>query len=264
MGSHDLKGKTAVITGGSKGMGRAFAEALHQAGVRVALLARASTELEQAVAALASDAIGIACDIAEPVSVKAAFEQVGRRFGQIDIVVNNAAISSLMKVEAATDGQIQREIAINLAGPIYCTREAIPYLRETQGDLVFISSESVRLPYPYLGIYAATKGGLETFSAAMRSELRDDGIRVTTLRAGGVKGGNLTVPWDPQITAEFRAVIQRTGHAAFTGRHASKEAMAEALLSVLSLDRDVNVDLIEVRASAAPPREVSGSPEKRS
>ena len=250
MGSRDLNGRVAVVTGGSKGMGRAFAEALHEHGVKVALLARASRALDDAAAALGADALGVACDVGDPVSVNNAFARVGERYGQIDIVVNNAAISSLMKVEGATDEAIGRELAVNLAGPIYCTREAIPYLRRTEGDLVFISSESVRLPYPFLGIYAATKGGLEIFSTAMRGELRDCGIRVTTLRAGGVKGGGLTTPWDPAVTAEFRATIERTGHAAFTGRHASKEAMAEALLGVLTLDRDVNVDMIEVRASA--------------
>ena len=251
MGSRKLDGRVAVVTGASKGMGRAFATALCRHGARVVLMARGSPELESAAAALGSSAVAIACDVGNADNVRGAFLRAVDRFGGIDILVNNAAMSSLIKVENASDAAIQREIAVNLMGPIYCTREAIPHLRRGQGDLVFISSESVRLPYPYLGIYAATKGGLEVFSAAMRAELRDCGIRVTTLRAGGVSGGQLSKGWDPLVAAEFRATIARTGHAALTGGSASPAAMAEALLGILTLDRDINVDLIEVRASAA-------------
>jgi short-subunit dehydrogenase len=128
-------------------------------------------------------------------------------------------------------------------------RSAIPHLRRSRGHILSISSESVRLPFPYLSVYAATKGGLEVLSAAIRDEVRADGIRVTVLRSGSVSGSTGGRDWDPEITQTFFATIQQTGHAAFTGDAATPESMAKALVSVLCLPEDVNVDFLEVRAS---------------
>ena len=105
------------------------------------------------------------------------------------------------------------------------------------------------MPYPFLSVYAATKGGLETLMAAMREELREDGIRVTTLRAGAVDGGTGGKDWDPVVKQRFFETIIRTGHAAFSGQPASPESMAEALVRILSMSSDINIDMIEVRAA---------------
>ncbi|MGK2911448.1 MAG: SDR family oxidoreductase [Sphingobium sp.] len=244
-----LEGKVAVVTGASKGMGRMFVSHLIDHGAQVAVLARQSTALDEAGGAYGKKAAAFVCDVADPDSVRTAFDRVAARFGRIDILINNAARTTLTRFETATDAQIAGELGVNLAGPIYCTRAVIPYLRKAGGgDVIFISSESVRMPYPFLGLYAATKGGVETLAAAMRTELREDQIRVTVLRSGGVEGSSLGVDWPEETKAQFFETIQRTGHAAFTGEHASQESIAQALLSVLTLPRDVNVDIIEVRA----------------
>ena len=162
---------------------------------------------------------------------------------------NNAALCLLHRIEEATDEDAQREVATNLLGPLWCARAAIPYMRTAgRGDIVNISSESVRLPFPYLTLYAATKAGLETFSEGLRSEVRGYGIRVTVLRSGNVAGGEIARNWDDDHRAQFFETIQKTGHAAFAGQAISPETTARALINALSLPAEANVDMIEVRA----------------
>ena len=247
-----LKGKVVVVTGASKGMGRAFAAALVREGAQVAALARASAALDSLPGDLGEAVSPIACDMGDGSAVRTAIEQAATRFGRIDALVNNAAITTLMKVETASDAEIGREVAVNLLGPTYASSAAIPHLRAAGGgDLVFISSESVRMPYPYLSLYAATKGGLESLAMGLRSELRDQGTRVTVLRSGAVSSGsNLSEGWPQDRRDAFFADLMRFGHAHFTGTPAAPTSMAHALLAVLSLPRDVNVDLIEARARA--------------
>lgn len=243
--------RVVMVTGGSRGMGRVFVDALVAAGHLVACLARASPELDAVAEQHGASVLTLPGDVGVAADVDGAVQATIERFGRLDVLVNNAAIFHPFRVEAASVAQVEAHVAVNLLGPIWCIRAAIPHLRRSGGQIVSVSSESVRMPFPYLGVYAATKGGLEVLSAAMRDELREDGIRVTVLRAGSVSGGSGSREWDPQTTTAFYETIQRTGHAGFTGTAASPQSMAEALLSVLSLPPDVNVDLIEVRGAAS-------------
>jgi NAD(P)-dependent dehydrogenase (short-subunit alcohol dehydrogenase family) len=230
-------------------MGRHFIAALVAAGAKVACFARPSAEFDTLEAEFGPHVAAIACDVASCAEVERATAETAARFGRIDFLVNNAAIFHPFLLEDATPEQIERHVAINLTGPIWCMRSAIPHLRRTRGHIISISSESVRLPFPYLSVYAATKGGLEVLSAAIRDEVREDGIRVTVLRSGSVSGSSGAQAWDPQTTRNFFATIQRTGHAAFTGEAATPQSMAKALICVLSLPEDVNADFLELRAA---------------
>jgi NADP-dependent 3-hydroxy acid dehydrogenase YdfG len=144
-------------------------------------------------------------------------------------------------------------VAINLMGPIFTCREAIPLMRESlHADIINVSSESAKLPWPFLSIYASTKAALETFTAGLRSEVRADLIRVTALRAGYVTGGELARNWSEEAMADFFRVTMDTGHAKMAGvGGVSPQTMAEALIAILTLPRDVDVDLIELRPTAA-------------
>jgi len=244
-----LSGKVAVVTGASRGIGRRISQALVAEGARVALFARSLAQLELVQQELGDASLAVVCDVADPASVRDAFAATLQHFGRIDILVNNAGICQLQKVENARDEDLRRELDINLLGPILCSREVIPHLRAAGGgDIVNVSSESTRLPFPYLTVYAATKGGLETFSAGLRSELRPDRIRVTVLRAGNTDESGITKEWPEDTVKDFLKAIEKSGHAGFTGLPASPVSLALALVNVLSLPRDVNVDLIEVRA----------------
>jgi NAD(P)-dependent dehydrogenase (short-subunit alcohol dehydrogenase family) len=202
-----------------------------------------------AFAASCPEALTLPCDVKKPADVRRAFERVAERLGPPDILVNNAALCLLHRIEEMTDADAEREVATNLLGPLWCARAAIPHMRSAgRGDIVNISSESVRLPFPFLSLYAATKAGLETLSEGLRGEVRGDGIRVTVLRSGSVSGGEIGRNWPDDRKARFFETIQKSGHAAFAGQAISPETTARALVNVLALPPEANVDLIEVRA----------------
>lgn len=244
-----MDGKAGIVTGASKGMGRHFVAGLVAQGARVACLARPSDELRGLTAEFGARVAAIACDVSDPAAVNGAVAEAAAHFGSIDFLVNNAALYEPFLLEKARDDQVTGHFGVNMLGAIWCIRACIPHLRRARGHIVSISSESVRMPYPYLSVYAATKGGLEVLSAALREELRPDGIRVTLLRSGSVAGSTGSAGWDPVVAGEFFATITKSGHAAFSGDPAQPESMTQALIATLNLPSDVNVDLIEVRAA---------------
>lgn len=247
-----LKGKVVVVTGASRGLGRALAQTLHAAGATVVPMARPSADLDAVQALLGEDALDLPCDLADPAAVRAAMKRVGEHYGRIDTVVHNAAVASLLTLEEATAADIQREFAVNLIGPANATSAAVPYLRQAGGgDLVFISSESVRMPYPYMSLYVASKAGLESLAAGLRSELRPQGTRVSVLRIGGLDNGTIGGQWDQKRADEFAAACTAGGYFHFTGKLFSVNSVAETLLAILSLPRDVNLDIVEARGAAA-------------
>lgn len=244
-----LAGKVAVVTGASKGMGRHFVAALVAAGAQVACLARASAELDSLAADFGKTIEAIACDVSDPQSADAAITRTVERFGRIDVLVNNAAVFEPFAFDQGSDEVIRRHVDINLLGIAWMTRAAIPHLRATQGQIVSISSESVRLPFPMLALYAATKAAVEALSQGLRDEFRSDGIRVTVLRSGSVSGGSGGAGWSAETAQAFYSKILATGHAAMSGSPALPQSMAAALIATLTLPRDVSADLIEVRAA---------------
>ncbi|PQM27755.1 hypothetical protein CVO77_04100 [Sphingopyxis lindanitolerans] len=244
-----LAGKVAVVTGGTKGMGRHFVDALIMEGARVAVLARASPQAQALAREYRDDVLVLDCDVTESDTVDRAVAEVAAHFGGVDILVNNAAIFEPFLLERATDDQVMRHIAVNILGPIWCTRACIPHLRVARGQVVTVSSESVRMPFPFLTVYAATKAAVETLSRGLRDELRADGIRVAVLRSGSVASGPGDRNWDPDVTAAFFDTISKSGHAAFAGEAADPRTMAQALIAMLALPADVTLDLVEARAT---------------
>ncbi|MET0361228.1 MAG: SDR family oxidoreductase [Sphingobium sp.] len=251
-----LEGKVAVVTGGSKGMGSRFVDVLVEAGAKVAVFARASAEADELVARHDGAVVAFDCDVSDAAAVARSVEATVAQFGRLDILVNNAAIFHPFLLEEARDSQVESHVGINLLGPIWCIRAAIPHLRASRGQVVNISSESVRMPFPFLTVYAATKAALEVLTQGLRDELRESGIRLSVLRSGSVAGSTGGAQWDPGIGPRFFETIQRTGHAAFTGHSVEPETMAKTLLAMLTLPEDVCLDLVEARA-AAPANETS-------
>ncbi|MCK9541416.1 MAG: SDR family oxidoreductase [Novosphingobium sp.] len=248
-----LKGRKAVVTGASRGMGRHFAAALIREGAQVGLMARASESLEATAAELGASALPVACDIADPDSVRGAFAAVEQAFGGLDILVNNAGMSIVGTTETFSDSDIHQQIAVNFTGTIYTCRSALPLLRQSaEPHIVNISSESVKAPYPLLSLYAASKAGLENYTRALRKELRDDGIRVTILRSGYVDGSEMSRNWtDPEKQKQFVDTCIEWGNLRETGKTpAPPDAMADALVDLLALRRELNVDLLELRPLA--------------
>ncbi len=244
-----LDGKVAIVTGGSKGMGRHFVQALVDEGAKVGCLARQSAELDNVQLALGDAVLAVPCDVSSSADVDAAVAAIVTKFGRLDIIVNNAGIFHPFLIETATDAQVRQHIGLNIEGVMWLSRAAIPHLRKTQGQIVSITSESVRHPFPMLSVYAATKAAVETFSEALRDEIRSDNIRVSVLRSGSVAGGSGSAGWPAGAAEAFYKKIVETGHAHMAGEAASPESMAKALLSIVTLPPDVSADLIEVRSA---------------
>ncbi len=187
----DLTGKAAIVTGGSKGIGRAIAEALVQVGVDVCISARKRSEIDETVASLASlkqgRVTGIVGDVRDHSQVKAVFERTISQFGGVDILINNAGIGTFAKVEEMAPDDFRAVLETNLFGVYYCCHEAIPLMKQRGGGYIInISSLAGTNAHPQMAAYNASKFGLNGFSEALMQEVRHDGIKVSYIMPGSV------------------------------------------------------------------------------
>jgi 3-oxoacyl-[acyl-carrier protein] reductase len=188
----ELNGRVAIVTGGTKGIGRAIAEALVRAGVKVSVSARREADIEKTVFALNSiggegGAAGFACDVRDFEQVRALFARTVARFGGIDILINNAGIGVFKTVDSMTAAEFQAVLETNLFGVFYCAHEAIPLLRSRGGGYIInISSLAGINAHPQMAAYNASKFGLNGFSEALMQEVRHDGIKVSYIMPGSV------------------------------------------------------------------------------
>lgn len=249
MNTANLHGKFAVVTGGAQGLGRQVAAELIRQGARVAIVGRTESTLKQAADELGHATLAIVADIADPHAVRRAFQAVDEAFGGLDILINNAAIYRAFDFDQASDNELSETFAINVLGASYCMRAAIALLRRRGGgDIVNVSSESVRAPFPLLSIYAASKAALEMLSTALRNELRADNIRVGILRSGHMNGDNASVQGWPEGRLErFVQAMETSGHLQAIGAGMEPATVARTLVASLLLPREASIDLLEVR-----------------
>ncbi len=187
----NLQGKTAVVTGGTKGIGFAIAEALVGAEVSVCVSARHADEINHAVAELNKItpglSRGVVCDVRNYDQVKSLFTRMANELGGIDILVNNAGIGVFTTVEEMTPEDFSAVLETNLFGVFYCCHEAIPLMKRRGGGYIInISSLAGANPHPQMAAYNASKFGLNGFSEALMQEVRHDGIKVSYIMPGSV------------------------------------------------------------------------------
>ncbi len=187
----NLNGKVAVVTGGTRGIGRGIAEALVEAGVNVYIGARSRREIDKTVAELnrlgEGKAGGIVCDVRDYDQVRDLFSKVVTEFGGVDILINNAGIGFFGPVEMMTPDQFQSVIETNLNGVFYCCHEVIPLMKARgAGYIINISSLAGTNAHPKMAAYNASKFGLNGFSEALMQEVRHDGIKVSYIMPGSV------------------------------------------------------------------------------
>jgi NAD(P)-dependent dehydrogenase (short-subunit alcohol dehydrogenase family) len=187
----ELSGKVAIVTGGTKGIGRGIAEALVREGVNVCISARSRSEIDQTVRELCvlekGRATGIVCDVRIQAQIKSLFELTAAEFDGVDILVNNAGIGIFAPVEEMSPEDFRAVLETNLFGVFYCCHEAIPLMKQRgSGYIINISSLAGANPHPRMAAYNASKFGLNGFSEALMQEVRHDGIKVSYIMPGSV------------------------------------------------------------------------------
>ena len=186
-----LTGKATIVTGSTKGIGRAIAEALVREGMNVCVSARNADEVESAVSELSEtgegSVTGAVCDVRDYEEVKALFEHTVAEFGGVDLLVNNAGIGIFGRVDETRPEDFRAVLETNLFGVFYCCREAIPLMKQRGGGYIInISSLAGTNAHPQMAAYNASKFGLNGFSEALMQEVRHDGIKVSYIMPGSV------------------------------------------------------------------------------
>jgi|SRR5258705_7647414 NAD(P)-dependent dehydrogenase (short-subunit alcohol dehydrogenase family) len=182
-----LIGKTAIVTGGSRGIGLAIARALVTSDVNVMITGTKEKPLEDAIRELGALAMAQRADVRDYADVERAFNAAAAHFGGVDILVNNAGVGVFTPVANMSIDQWHHVIETNVTGVFYCSRAVLPHLRKRGGGwIVNISSLSATNPFANGAAYCASKAALNAFSEALMQEVRHDGIRVATIAPGSV------------------------------------------------------------------------------
>lgn len=233
-----LEGKIAVVTGGTRGIGRAIAERLLRDGAIVAICGRSQTSVDTAVAELGSfgKVFGTAADVSQVAGARTLFAAVDTAFGGLDILVNNAGQGRYKKVGEMTPEEWHLNIDLNLNGAFYCAHEALArFATRGGGFIVNISSLAGRNAFSGGAGYNASKFGLNGFTEALMLDHRNDNVRVSSIMPGSVD-------------TEFSGTPGKS-RASDTSWMIAPEDVAEAVSMVLRMPARTMVSRVEIRPS---------------
>lgn len=231
MNAFDLQGRTAVITGASRGIGLAIAQQLSRNGAICILVSRKAESLEAAAAEIRKEggkAEAMPCHTGYPDQIKAMYEKIMDTYGSLDILVNNAATNPHFgDMITADEGAWDKTLAVNLKGPFFMIKYAVPLMKE-KGAIVNVSSVNAVKPGIFQGVYSATKAALVNMTQTLARELGPKGIRVNALLPGltDTNFANAIISSDEICN---QAVSQIA-----LGRYATPEEMAGAVLYLVS------------------------------
>jgi 3-oxoacyl-[acyl-carrier protein] reductase len=233
----DLQGAAAIVTGASRGIGRAIAEALAKEGMRLVIGGRDEGRLQEAARAIGGETEAVAGDVGEEAVAARLVETATRKFGRLDVVVNNAGIGHHGKLEDMDPAEFDRVYRTNVRGPFLLMKSAVPVMRrQKRGTLVSLASLAGRNPVPMRAAYAATKWAMIGLSRSVLQEVRKDGIRVIILEPG--------------------STLTEFGHDASKMAQAEKlvrpEDVAAVLVASLKLPDRATVSEIEIRPTDPP------------
>lgn len=206
-----LDGRVAIVTGGTRGLGRAIAEGYLDVGASVVITGRKQDQCDEAAAALGARAIGVAAHAGDPASAARVVARAIDEFGAVDIIVNNAANSLGMSIGAISEAGLQKSLDVNLAGPLFLVQEALPHLEASQAAAVInITTAGLTRPSAGLSVYLAAKAGLEILTRTMALELAPKRIRVNAISPGPF-GTDMVrnMPEESQRAAEQRTPLGR-------------------------------------------------------
>jgi NADP-dependent 3-hydroxy acid dehydrogenase YdfG len=233
-----LAGRAALVTGASRGIGRAVARALAGAGARVIMMARDTGGLEAAGRETGGHLVS--CDVGDTAALERAIGEIANRTGGApDIVVNNAGLFELAPIEKTTPAAFEAALAVNLVAPFRVIRAFLPVMRErARGDVVNVGSIADHSVFPENGAYAASKHGLRALHDVLRAELRGSGVRATLVSPGPVN----TSLWDAIGPDEREGFTPRA-------QMLRAESVAAAVLYAVTQPPEVDVELVRLSHS---------------
>jgi NADP-dependent 3-hydroxy acid dehydrogenase YdfG len=235
-----LDGRTALVSGASRGIGLAIARALVAAGARVGMLARGEQELSARASELGERATAFRCDVGDAAAVARVVADASRAFGGApDVVVNNAGLFELARIEEMRVEDFARILDVNLVGSFALVRAVLSPMRvRGSGHLVTIGSIADRVTFPENGAYAASKFGMRALHQVLREELRGTGVRATLISPGPVD----TPLWD---------AVEPDTKPGFTPRRAmlAPDAVAAAVAYAVTQPATTNVDELRLSRS---------------
>ena len=244
----DLTGKSALVTGGSRGIGAACCRMLARAGARVAVnyhLERPHAELlVQRIEEAGGTAFCLAADVARPDEAEMMVDETVARYGSLEIVVNNAGIWRGSPIEEISDGEWSEMIGVNLTGTFHILRAAVPSLKRSGGRIINISSTAGQRGEAFHSHYAATKGAIISLTKSLATELATDGVNVNCVAPGWVETDMTRESLAGDKSAEILAAIP-------LGRAGLPEEIAGAVLFLASdLASFVTGEILNVNGGA--------------
>lgn len=219
----------ALVTGAARGIGLATARRFLDAGWQVALLDVDRDTLAASLRDLAQPerTLAIGCDVSDPLEVQQSVAEVASRFGRLDALVNNAGVAVFKPVLQTTYEEWSRVLAVNLTGPFLCTQAAVPFMRETGGSIVNITSISGLRASTLRVAYGTSKAGLAHLTKQQAVELAGFGIRVNAVAPGPVDTAMAKAVHSPAIRADYHDAVP-------LNRYGLEEEIAEAILFLCS------------------------------
>jgi len=230
-----LKGKTAVITGGSTGIGLATAKRFVDEGAYVFVTGRRQAELETAVKELGDNATGVQGDVSKEEDLDRLYSVVADSGKRVDVVFANAAILEAARIGEITDEQLDYQLGVDFKGVVFTAQKALPLLNDG-GSIILNASTTAARGADGLGVYAAIKAAVRSFARTWASELRDRNIRVNSVSPGatatpGIDTAARMLFPGPNAEAEFEA-YQRS--IVPMGRYGTPDEVANAVLFLAS------------------------------
>jgi NADP-dependent 3-hydroxy acid dehydrogenase YdfG len=239
-----LDQKVALVTGASSGIGEATALALAVEGARVAIVARRQERLDELVRRIeekGGQALPIVADVADEAQVKDMVETVNSKYGQLDILVNDAGVAIPGSIDSANTEDWRRMVNTNLLGLMYVTHGVVPLMKvQGHGHIVNISSVAGRIVRAGNGVYSATKWGVNAFSEALRQEVFKENIRVTIVEPGLVSTEIFENVSEPKARQEAQKHLESI-------TPLESEDIAAAVIYAVTQPPHVNVNEILIR-----------------
>lgn len=235
-----LSGKVAVVTGASRGIGRAVAVACRERGMRVALSARGAKPLEELARELDHEgrqAIALPGDVSDRAYCESLIQKTEEAFGQVDVLINNAGLAIGGKIADTKPEDVETMVHVNFLGAYYCTRFALPgMIARKSGHIVMMDSVAGYRYSPGGSIYSATKFAMRAMAEALRSEVQEHDIKVTSI----YPGMTLTTYFDPKNPDALKPPIP-------LDQMLTAEDVADATLAAIGLPDRVSINTVVLR-----------------